>query len=132
MKSAAAKWSSSARTFRKTSLFAVWSNVWYKLWQFCAGEKPVVKILPSSTELTDRIEKYVVSKVSEVATKKTKPTPDVPLLTEAQILAMSEKDYMNEAQLAFFRARLQQLERDLVKNAGETTEHLRETVLVPD
>lgn len=45
---------------------------------------------------------------------------------------MGEKDYMNAAQLAFFRARLQQLEKDLLKNAGETTEHLRETVLVPD
>lgn len=86
--------------------------------------------------LTDTIEKYVVSKVSEVATKTTKSTPSVPadgaLLTEEQILQMSEKDYMNEAQLAFFKARLQQLERDLLKNAGETTEHLRETVLVPD
>ena len=88
--------------------------------------------MPSSTELTDKIEKYVVSKVSEVATKTTKPTPDAPLLTEAQILTMSEKDYMNEAQLAFFKARLKQLEIDLLKNAGETTEHLRETVLVPD
>lgn len=58
--------------------------------------------------------------------------PDLPLLTEDQILKMSEKDYMNEAQLAFFKARLQQLEKDLLKNAGETTEHLRETVLVPD
>ena len=58
--------------------------------------------------------------------------PDLPLLTEDQILKMSEKDYMNEAQLAFFNARLQQLEKDLLKNAGETTEHLRETVLVPD
>lgn len=53
-------------------------------------------------------------------------------LTEEQILAMSEKDYMNPAQLAFFRVRLKQLEKDLIKNAGETTEHLRETVLVPD
>ena len=53
-------------------------------------------------------------------------------LTEEQILAMSEKDYMNPAQLAFFRVRLKQLEKDLLKNAGETTEHLRETVLVPD
>jgi DnaK suppressor protein len=39
---------------------------------------------------------------------------------------------MNPAQLAFFRNRLQELEKELLKNAGETTEHLRETVLVPD
>lgn len=90
----------------------------------------------ASTGLTDKIEKPAVSKVSEVATKTTKSTPAVPangtLLSEEQILKMSDKDYMNEAQLAFFKARLQQLERDLLKNAGETTEHLRETVLVPD
>jgi DnaK suppressor protein len=84
----------------------------------------------------NKIQKSVVSKVSEVATKTTKPTSAVPsdgtLLTEAQILKMGDKDYMNAAQLAFFKARLQQLEKDLLKNAGETTEHLRETVLVPD
>ncbi|SDY34926.1 transcriptional regulator, TraR/DksA family [Collimonas sp. OK242] len=87
---------------------------------------------PASAGLTDKIEKNVVSKASEVATKTTKPTSESILLTEEQILKMSEKDYMNEAQLAFFKARLQQLEVDLLKNAGETTEHLRETVLVPD
>jgi DnaK suppressor protein len=89
-----------------------------------------------SAGTADKIENTVVSKVSEVATKTSKPTSTVTtdgaLLTEEEILKMSDKDYMNEAQLAFFRARLQQLERDLLKNAGETTEHLRETVLVPD
>lgn len=54
------------------------------------------------------------------------------VLTEEQILKMREEDYMNPSQLAFFRVRLQQLEKDLLKNADETTEHLRETVLVPD
>ena len=83
-----------------------------------------------------KIDKTVVSKVSEVVTKTPKSAPapvtDGALLLEAQILKMGEKDYMNAAQLAFFKARLQQLEKDLLKNAGETTEHLRETVLVPD
>lgn len=54
------------------------------------------------------------------------------LLTEAEILKMGEKDYMNEKQLAFFKDRLEQLQADLLKNAGQTTEHLRETVIVPD
>lgn len=71
-----------------------------------------------------------------MATKTTKPTAtnanENTLLTEEQILAMSDDEYMNAAQLAFFKARLQALERELLKNAGETTEHLRETVLVPD
>ena len=54
------------------------------------------------------------------------------LLTEAEILKMSDKDYMNEAQLAFFKNRLEQLRDEILKNADQTTEHLRETVLVPD
>ncbi|MCM5571665.1 RNA polymerase-binding protein DksA [Burkholderiaceae bacterium FT117] len=54
------------------------------------------------------------------------------MLTEAELLKMPESAYMNEAQLAFFRARLQQMEKEILANAGETTEHLRETVIVPD
>ena len=54
------------------------------------------------------------------------------LLTEAEILKMSDKDYMNEDQLAFFKNRLEQLQADILKNAGQTTENLRETVIVPD
>ena len=54
------------------------------------------------------------------------------LLTEERLLQMPESAYMNEDQLAFFKYRLQQMERELLANAGETTEHLRETVIVPD
>ncbi len=54
------------------------------------------------------------------------------ILTEAELLAMGEKDYMNAAQLAFFKQRLEQLRDDILKNADQTTEHLRETVVVPD
>ena len=54
-------------------------------------------------------------------------------LTEAELHAMPEAEYMNEKQLDFFRARLQALKDDLLSNAGETTEHLREdTTIVPD
>ncbi|HWT38330.1 MAG TPA: RNA polymerase-binding protein DksA, partial [Paraburkholderia sp.] len=53
------------------------------------------------------------------------------LLTEAEILKMSDKDYMNEDQLAFFKNRLEQLQADILRNAGQTTENLRETVIVP-
>jgi DnaK suppressor protein len=54
-------------------------------------------------------------------------------LTEAELLAMPDSEYMNDKQLEFFRARLQALKDDLLSNAGETTEHLREdTSIVPD
>ncbi len=54
------------------------------------------------------------------------------LLTEQELLAMPESDYMNEAQLAFFRDRLKQLEQEILSNADTTTENLRETQFVPD
>ncbi len=54
-------------------------------------------------------------------------------LTEPELLSMPDAEYMNEKQLEFFRARLTSLKDDLLSNAGETTEHLREdTSIVPD
>lgn len=54
-------------------------------------------------------------------------------LTEAELLAMPESEYMNDKQLEFFRSRLQEQKDALLSNAGETTEHLREdTSIVPD
>jgi len=54
-------------------------------------------------------------------------------LTDAEVMAMSDKEYMNDAQMAFFRIKLVQLKQGILINAGETTEHLREdTVVVPD
>src|SRR5665213_2698045 len=47
-------------------------------------------------------------------------------LTEEEILKAPEKDYMNEAQLAFFRQRLVELRDQLLQNADDTGEHLRE------
>ncbi len=54
-------------------------------------------------------------------------------LTEAELLAMPDSEYMNDKQREFFRLRLQAQKDDLLSNAGETTEHLREdTSIVPD
>jgi DnaK suppressor protein len=54
-------------------------------------------------------------------------------LTDQDIHAMPDSEYMNDVQLAFFRHKLIQLKDDMLANAGETTEHLREdTVVVPD
>ena len=54
-------------------------------------------------------------------------------LTDAEVLAMPDSEYMNEKQIEFFRAKLDALKEDLLSNAGETTEHLREdTSIVPD
>ncbi len=54
-------------------------------------------------------------------------------LSDAEVVAMPDAEYMNEKQLAFFRHKLVMLKQDMLNNAGETTEHLREdTVVVPD
>ncbi|NBO82385.1 MAG: RNA polymerase-binding protein DksA [Betaproteobacteria bacterium] len=54
------------------------------------------------------------------------------IASEKELLAQPADDYMSAAQLDFFRRKLKALESELRANAGETTEHLRETVLVPD
>ncbi|WP_286745169.1 RNA polymerase-binding protein DksA, partial [Aquabacterium sp. UBA2148] len=54
-------------------------------------------------------------------------------LSEAELMAMPDAEYMSDKQLDFFRARLESQKEDLLSNAGETTEHLREdTSIVPD
>jgi DnaK suppressor protein len=60
-------------------------------------------------------------------------TVPVAQLTDEDILAMPDSEYMSELQLSYFRRKLSQLRADMLANAGETTEHLREdTVVVPD
>jgi DnaK suppressor protein len=52
--------------------------------------------------------------------------------TEEKLLKMPVKDYMNDMQLAFFRQRLLDMQAELLQNADDTTEHLRENEVVPD
>jgi DnaK suppressor protein len=57
----------------------------------------------------------------------------VEALSDAEILAMPDAEYMNSVQLAYFRRKLALLKQDILNSAGATTEHLREdTVVVPD
>ena len=61
---------------------------------------------------------------------KTKP---VDQLSDAEVIAMPDSEYMNDTQLAFFRLKLVQLKDDILANAGQTAENLRDdTVVVPD
>jgi DnaK suppressor protein len=54
-------------------------------------------------------------------------------LTDADLIAMPDDEYMNDTQMAYFRLKLNKIKQDILSNAGETTEHLREdTVVVPD
>ncbi len=47
-------------------------------------------------------------------------------LTEAALLKMPASAYMNADQLAFFRARLEALRAEMLNNAADTGEHLKE------
>jgi DnaK suppressor protein len=70
----------------------------------------------------------MAAKTASAAAKKDK----VRELTEEELLKAPEKDYMNEAQLAFFRKRLQELRDQLLQNADDTGEHLRENEITTD
>src|SRR5499433_1222755 len=66
------------------------------------------------------------SSESAGAAKKTKE------LTEQELLKQGEKDYMNEAQRAFFKQRLIELRAQLLNNADDTGQHLRENEITTD
>lgn len=54
-------------------------------------------------------------------------------LTDEEVLAMPNAEYMNIKQMMFFRLKLIQLKKGILESAGATTEHLRdESAVVPD
>ena len=54
-------------------------------------------------------------------------------LNVPELMAMPDGEYMNDKQVDFFRTLLRTQRDELLSNAGETTEHLREdTTIVPD
>ena len=54
-------------------------------------------------------------------------------LSDAELIAMPDSEYMNDVQMAAFRLKLVALKAGILSNAGETTEHLREdTSVMPD
>jgi len=61
---------------------------------------------------------------------KTKPGEQ---LTDEEVKAMPDSEYMNDKQMAFFRHKLSVLKQEIHASAGATTEHLREdAAVVPD
>jgi DnaK suppressor protein len=53
-------------------------------------------------------------------------------LSEQDLLKAPNKEYMNEAQLAFFKQRLLELRAQLLNNADDTGQHLRENEVTTD
>lgn len=67
-----------------------------------------------------------------MATKTATAVKKVRELTDEEILKAPEKDYMNDAQLAFFKKKLVELRDQLLQNADDTGEHLRENEITTD
>ncbi|HRN75708.1 RNA polymerase-binding protein DksA [Ottowia sp.] len=88
------------------------------------------KILPMPIAATPPVP-IAVRKDPKLANNwKTKP---VEALSDDEVIAMPDSEYMNDKQLAYFRLKLVELKNDILANAGQTTENLREdTVVVPD
>lgn len=51
---------------------------------------------------------------------------------DVELMAMPESDYMNEAQLAYFKAKLTLMRDEILENARETGEHLKENEVFAD
>jgi len=86
---------------------------------------------PSTTPSLPSVIPVTPKKDSKLANNwKKKPVGE---LSDAEILSMPDTEYMNDTQMAFFRLKLVVLKGDILANAGQTTENLREeTVVVPD
>ena len=56
----------------------------------------------------------------------------VSTLTETTLLASDPAEYMNDAQLAFFRQRLLDMKAELLRNSSDTAERLREVTVPSD
>ncbi len=64
--------------------------------------------------------------------KSAKAPADAIPRNDAELLAMPESAYMNEAQLAYFKAKLIAMRDEILQNARETGEHLKENEVFAD
>jgi DnaK suppressor protein len=86
--------------------------------------------LPSPPTIVPILPSFVKKDAKLVDSWKTKPLAE---LTDADLMAMPDAEYMNDVQMAAFRLKLSVLKADILSSAGQTTEHLREdSAVVPD
>jgi DnaK suppressor protein len=52
--------------------------------------------------------------------------------SDAELLSMSDDDYMNDVQLAYFKNKLLLMREEILENARETGEHLKENEVFAD
>lgn len=72
-----------------------------------------------------------VKKPAASSVKSTKKAANL-IHDDAELMAMPESDYMNAAQLAYFKAKLVAMRDEIIENARETGEHLKENEVFAD
>jgi len=79
---------------------------------------------------------FGVKTVKKLAAKPVKAAEEKPAkkngLSEAELLRAPASQYMSAEQLAFFRARLLETQKEMLEKANRTSEQLREHELEPD
>jgi len=95
-------------------------------------EKPLktMKTAETKTPVAKPATKAGTTK-SEKPAKASKKISGIPQ-NDAELMAMPESDYMNEAQLAYFKAKLTRMRDEILENARETGEHLKENEVFAD
>jgi len=88
------------------------------------GRKAVKKPAPKAAKAPE-IEAVEAAPVEEKLAKKSG-------LTEAELMRAPASQYMSAEQLAFFRERLRETQKELLEKANLTSEHLREHELEAD
>jgi DnaK suppressor protein len=91
------------------------------------SETPPKRLMKTAETKTSSA-KPVVAKPAAKASKKLAGMPH----NDAELLAMPESDYMNKAQLAYFKAKLTVMRDEILENARETGEHLKENEVFAD
>jgi len=95
--------------------------------------QPTPKAAPAAaTKPTATSMKSAATKTTKKSSKTTKAIASASNLTEAQLLAMSEDDYMNADQLGYFKTLLLSMREEILDNARETGEHLKENEVFAD
>ena len=89
------------------------------------GRKAVKKPAPKTAKAPE-------VKAVEAAPVEVKPARKAGGLSEAELVRAPASQYMNAEQLAFFRERLLDTQRELLEKANVTSEHLREHELEAD
>jgi DnaK suppressor protein len=83
------------------------------------------------------IEAPVAAAKPAKASKPSKPSKSVASISgvianDAELQKMPESDYMNEVQMAYFKAKLEVMRDEILDNARETGDHLKENEVFAD